>query len=185
MDICSAMIREQLFLFPEHNHFIQKIKNIDYVDLSEIKNSQLTDKKFSDLAKGRYIIWREGGINPYMKELGPVFPYIQDTFKKTIKTIRVATGAQYPRIHINYYRDNVLLFYKPYIHSIIAEAFIENPLPKKLILVHHKNNNPLDYRLENLQHVSRSFNSQGVAKPKHGTGHDDYLANHYIRSTKK
>ena len=42
-----------------------------------------------------------------------------------------------------------------------------------------------DYRLENLQHVSRSFNSQGVAKPKHGTGHDDYLANHYIRSTKK
>ena len=124
-------------------------------------------------------------INPYYKKLGPIFPYIEDTFKKKIKTIRVATGSQYPRIHINYYRDNVLLFYKPYIHNIIAEAFIENPLPKKLTLVHHKNNNPLDYRIGNLQHVSRSFNSQGVAKPKHGTGHDDYLANHYIRSTKK
>ena len=179
------MIGEQLFLFPEHNHFNQKIKNIDYVDLSEVKNSEFTNKQFSDLQKGRFILWKTGGLNPYMKELGEVFPYIQDTVKKIIKTIRVATGAQYPRFHIDYWQNNKQIFHKPYIHTVVANAFIENPLPNKFKLVHHIDNNPLDYRVENLKHVNRSLNSKGVPKPKHGTGHDNYLEKHYIRSAKK
>ena len=179
------MIGEQLFLFPEHNHFNQKIKNIDYVDLSEVKNSEFTNKQFSDLQKGRFILWKTGGSNPYMKHLGNVFPYIQDTVRKKIKVVRVKQGHEYPRFHLVHWKNNQQLFYKPYIHIVAANAFIKNPLPNKFKLVHHKNNNPLDYRIENLQHTNRSINSTGVAKSKQGSVHDTYLEKYYIRSAKK
>ena len=78
-------------------------------------------------------------------------------------------------------QNNKQIFHKPYIHTVVANAFIENPLPNKFKLVHHIDNNPLDYRVENLNHVNRSLNSKGVAKPKHGTGHDNYLEKHCNR----
>jgi hypothetical protein len=178
------MIGEQLFLFPEHNYFIQKIKNVDYVDLSDVKDSGFTDKSLSNLEKGRFILWKTGGINPYMKDSGKVFPYIQDIVRKRTKTIRVKIGNDYPRFHVEYWRDNKKIFYKPLIHIVVANAFIKNPLPNKFKLVHHKNNNPLDYRVENLQHYSRSLNSRGSAHSRHGTTHDIYMEKHYTRTTK-
>ena len=176
---------EQLFLFPELNHFNQKIKNIDYVDLSDVRDTEFTDKQFSDLEKGRFILWKTGGLNPYMEDLGKIFPYVQDTVQKIIKTIRVKIGSEYPRFHLEYWKNNKKLFHKPSIHTVVANAFIKNPLPNKFKIVHHKNNNPLDYRVENLQHVNRSLNSKGVAKTKYGTGHDIYLKKHYIRTKNK
>ena len=175
---------EQLFLFPELNYFNQKIKNIDYVDLSDVKDSEFTDKQFSDLEKGRFILWKTGGLNPYMKDSGKIFPYIQDTVRKITKTIRVKIGHEYPRFHLDYWKNNEKLFHKPYIHIVVANAFIKNPLPDKFKLVHHKNNNPLDYRVENLQHYSRSLNSMGSVHSKHGTTHDIYMEKHYTRATK-
>ena len=81
------MIREQLFLFPEHDHFKQKEKDIDFIYLDEAKDSHFTNKKFSDLPKKRYTLFKTGGVNPYMTDLGPVFPYLYDNFSERIKTL--------------------------------------------------------------------------------------------------
>ena len=76
------MIKDQMFLFPEYDFFSQKEKKIDFMYLDEIKNSSFTKKKYSDLPKKRYILWKTGGINSYMPDLGPIFPYIYDTLKE-------------------------------------------------------------------------------------------------------
>ena len=179
------MLKGQLYLFPELNPFKTKIKNIDYVDLSNVKDSEFTDKSFNNLEKGRFILWKTGGLNPYMKDLGKVFPYIQDTVLKTIKTVRVKTGAEYPRFHTQYFKDNKTFYHKPMFHVVVANAFVENPLPNKFNIVHHKNNNPLDYRVENLLWTSRSLNSKGVPRQRFGTAHDIYMRQHNERTTQK
>ena len=90
----------------------QKIKNIDYVDLSDVRDTEFTDKQFSDLEKGRFILWKTGGLNPYMEDLGKIFPYVQDTVQKIIKTIRVKIGSEYPRFHLEYWKNNKRYFYE-------------------------------------------------------------------------
>jgi len=179
------MIREQLFLFPEHDHFKQKEKDIDFIYLDEAKDSHFTNKKFSDLPKKRYTLFKTGGVNPYMEKLGPVFPYLYDNFSERIKTFRVKCDAQYPRCHIEYELNGKKIHYKPFVHILVCNAFVENPLPKKFHLVHHINNNPLDYRPENLQHVNQSINIKGTKATKFGTTHDQYIMNFNVRTKKK
>tara|TARA_R110002060_G_scaffold30240_1_gene40640 strand:- start:12 stop:551 length:540 start_codon:yes stop_codon:yes gene_type:complete len=178
------MIKDQMFLFPEHDYFQQKEKNIDFVYLDEIKNSLFTNKKYSDLPKKRYILWKTGAINPYMPDLGPVFPYIYDTLKEKIKTIRIKSDNQYPRMHLKYFLKNKIMEIKPLVHSLVCNAFVKNPLPEKFNLVHHVNNNPLDYRPSNLQHVNQSINITDTKKTKFGTVHDDYMMTNNIRTKK-
>ena len=177
------MIKGQMFLFPEYDFSVQKEKKIDFMYLDEIKNSLFTKKKYSDLPKKRYILWKTGGINPYMPDLGPVFPYIYDTLKEKIKTIRIKTDDQYPRCHFDYFLKGKL-FIKPSIHILVCNAFVKNPLPKKFHLVHHINNNPLDYRPSNLQHVNQSINITNTKKTKFGTVHDEYMMTNNIRTNK-
>jgi len=177
------MIKGQMFLFPEYDFSVQKEKKIDFMYLDEIKNSLFTKKKYSDLPKKRYILWKTGGINPYMPDLGPVFPYIYDTLKEKIKTIRIKTDDQYPRCHFDYFLKGKL-FIKPSIHILVCNAFVKNPLPKKFHLVHHINNNPLDYRPSNLQHVNQSINTTNTKKTKFGTVHDEYMMTNNIRTNK-
>ena len=179
------MIKDQMFLFPEYDFFAQKEKKIDFMYLDEIKNSSFTEKKFSDLPKKRYVLWKTGGINRYMLDLGPVFPYIYDTLREKIKTIRVVSnGIQYPRCHFTYYIKGKRIDVKPSIHTLVCNAFVKNPLPKKFHLVHHVNNNPLDYRPSNLQHVNPSINMTDTKKTKFGTVHDDYMMTNNIRTKK-
>ena len=45
-----------------------------------------------------------------------------------------------------------------------AFAFIHNPDPDNFAVVHHKNGNVLDYRLENLEWTSQSSNMKDVDK---------------------
>ena len=179
------MIREQLFLFPEHNLFIQKEKNIDFIYLDEAKNSHFTEKKLTNLDKKRYILWKTGGINPYMPELGKVFPYLYDNFNKKIKTIRVPQGGQYPICHLSYKLDGKIVDLKPLVHVLVANAFVENPLPEKFKIVHHEDNNPLDYRSSNLLHANQSINITDTKKTKIGTSHDNYVMNFNARVKKK
>ena len=181
------MIRDQLFLFPELNYFKQKIKNIDYCDISEldIDNEFIPTKfKLKWLQKNRFILWKTGGVNTYMKKLGPVFPYIEDTEKGVVKTVRVKHGEQYLRIHLNIFKDGKRVFYKPYIHVLVARAFIKNPEPTKFNIVHHIDNNPIDYRPQNLQYVNQSINMTNTKRPKFGTAHDNYMMNTNTRVKK-
>tara|TARA_R100001224_G_scaffold107239_1_gene82455 strand:+ start:339 stop:878 length:540 start_codon:yes stop_codon:yes gene_type:complete len=179
------MIREQLFLFPEHNHFAQKEKNIDYVYLDELPNSKFSDFDYSKLEKHRFVLWKTGGINPYMKDLGKVFPYLYDNKKQKLKTIRVKGDDVYPRFHLFYNEGNKVIHTKPKMHIIVCRAFVTNPFPNKFHLVHHIDNNPVDYRPFNLQHVNQSINITNTKKTKLGSTHDQYIMNFNSRTTKK
>ena len=70
-------------------------------------------------------------------------------------------------------------------HVLVANAFVENPLPKKFKIVHHEDNNPLDYRPSNLQHANQSINITNTKKTKIGTSHDNYVMNFNARVKKK
>ena len=179
------MITDQLFLFPEYNHFIQKEKDIDFIYLDEAKDSLVSNKKYSWLPKKRYVVWKIGGVNPYMPELGPIFPYVYDQEKGVVKTIRIKHGEEYPRFHCQLIRNGETLSYKPKIHIIVGNAFVENPIPEKFHFVHHKNNNPLDYKVENLQHVNRSINQENVKPTKFGSTHDNYMIEYNDRTKDK
>jgi len=84
--------QDQLFLFPEFDSFKTKIKDIDYVDLSTLNVSHDTRKNsYSLLPKDTYFIFKTGGYNKYMPELGAVFPYIQNIKNKKILQARLKT----------------------------------------------------------------------------------------------
>jgi len=150
---------QQLLLFPELDPFKTKIKNIDYIDISEVKNTGTsfhsnTVVDYSILEKGKYILFKRGGTSEYMPELGDCFPYIQNTKKGNILSARVSGSYSYPKdgLHGNG------------IHRLVAMAFIENDIPDKKWQVDHINGNPLDYRVENLRWVTPTQNSRGVSR---------------------
>jgi|TARA_A100000172_G_scaffold27159_1_gene15934 hypothetical protein len=145
----------QMHLFPELDPFKTKIKNIDYIDVSEIKNIGIsfhsnTVVNYSTLEKGRYILFKKGGTNEYMPELGNCFPYIQNIKKGNVLSAKISGSYSYPKESLN---GNG-------IHRLVAMAFIENDMPNKKWMVDHINGNPLDYRVENLRWVSSSENGK-------------------------
>lgn len=177
---------DQLFLFPEHNHFDQKINDLHFIDLHylpEIINPSYfrTNFKWNWLEKKQFFLFKTGGINMYMQDLGPIFPYIIDTKTNKIKKIRTKTGELYPRV--SFEANNKT--YKPYVHAIVARAFVTNPHPDKFDLVHHVDNNPVDYRPANLRHVNNSLNQKGVKRTVFGNKHDNYLTNDAERTQRQ
>ena len=79
-------MEDQLLLFPEKIIY----NDIESFDISNIPDNDFwrkNSKKFSDLPKDTYYIFKTGGINPYMKDKGPIFPYIQNV--KSGKIIKV------------------------------------------------------------------------------------------------
>mgnify|MGYP003154658643 CR=1 FL=1 len=144
---------EQLFLFPELDPFKTLIRNVDYVDLSTLTLGDDNRKNLlSNLPQGAYFIYKTGGFNKYLPNLGNVFPYI-----KNENTGRI--GLVYPNIKM---------------HRIAGEAFVINddPLIKKL--VDHKNKNRLDYRVSNLRWVTASQNNMGTVRT-FGKSYEDKL----------
>ena len=160
---------EQQLLFPELDPYLTKIKNIDYVDLSDVKCGESKKTPYSILPKDHFILFKSGGFNKYHPEMGNAFPYIQN--KKTLKVLNV-TSTEYngyikSAINFRSFRrsgENKSLFIQ--MHRVVAEAFIENDMPDKKILVDHINGDSLDYRVENLRWVTHRENNIGVKRPR-------------------
>ena len=154
---------EQQLLFPELDPYLTKIKNVDYVDISEVKCGKLKKTPYSVIPKGQFILFKSGGFNKYHPELGNAFPYIQNT--KTSKVVNVTSTDYngYVKATINLGNKKAIFIQ---IHRVVAEAFIENDMPDKKVLVDHKNGNSLDYRVKNLRWVTHSQNNMGVKRPR-------------------
>jgi len=134
LDIGYIMIREQLLLFPEYDDYKTQIRNVDYVDLTDIDVNLFDEKRkhpYKLLPKDKFYIFKTGGINKFRPDLGENFPYI-----KNMETGRVLSST----LHRTYIRSTITLTnYSPTItlefrlHRTAAEAFIINDDIKKKI----------------------------------------------------
>ena len=103
------------------------------------------------------VVIKTGGINPHMKDLGPVFPVIKNFKGKTLKQSALMCGKDnpYPFIHISCGGK----CYKCSLHKIVGLAFLPNDDFKNKCIIDHLDNNILNYMPENLEWVSHSENS--------------------------
>ena len=63
----------------------QVILEREKVDMSTLKTLKTRTHAWDLLPKDRYFIYKTGGINPHMKELGPIFPVIKNFKGKILK----------------------------------------------------------------------------------------------------
>lgn len=159
------MSRNQLYLFPEFDPNVTLIKNIDYIDLTEIKQSENIVSKTSHydvLEPGRFTLFKTGGTHRWRKELGNNMPYILNN--ETGKIIVLSLVKSYPRACIwtrgKIDKCNINM------HRLVAEAFVVNKDPVNNKIVHHINEDKLDYRVTNLAWVTSSQNSLGLKRPR-------------------
>ena len=167
------MIRDQLYLFDEHNPFNTIVKNVDYVDLHTLpydpqrKKYSPTDLQYNALPKGKYFLFKTGGINYSYKERGKIFPYIQNQESGKILSVAPTRTDLYPKITlhiINRKEKNILAR----MHRLIGLAFLEN---KNLYngqewVVGHKDDDVFNYHIDNLMWVTQQQNSRGTTKEK-------------------
>jgi hypothetical protein len=129
-----------------------------------------------------YVIYPTGGYhyfslvkNAPQKYKKPIWPYVQKLkrlnnrghFKKGIITAGINQNKSwYPMLNLERYvmrksskrRETK----KQSMHQLVALAFIPNLDPLNNTVVHHKNNDKSDYRIENLEWSTMKENSIGT-----------------------
>jgi len=168
---------EQQFLFPELDDLKNKIKDVDYVDISTISSDLFDEKRkhsYNLLPKDKYLIFKTGGANRWRPELGKSFPYIKNM--ETNHVLGINLHRTYIRTMIT---SQPISFASPVsielrLHRIAAEAFIENDNVEKKLVVDHINHDRLDYRVENLRWTTYSNNNKGVKKMR-GVSYEEKL----------
>ena len=160
------MIRDQLSLWEDPE---QIILNKEKVDVSTLKSSENRKYPLDLLPKETYYIYKSGGINPFKKDLGPIFPFFKND--KTGKILRLAkstdetpANAPYPHIHIN-----IGVGLKLYIHKIVAIAFIklDDEIEKIKTSVDHLDRDIYNYLPSNLERITPSENNRRRRKYFH------------------
>ena len=164
---------KQLFLFPELDPFKTLIKDVDFVDLSTLTLGDENRKNIlSSIPKGRFFIYKTGAFNRFLPELGNVFPYIKN--EETGRILSTHISNTYVKCVIKLQEGPKTSSYNLKVHRIGGEAFVVNDDPKNKVVVDHKNNNRLDYRILNLRWLTWGENNRGV-KRTWGKGYEDRL----------
>jgi|TARA_Y100000033_G_C2688549_1_gene82606 hypothetical protein len=152
------MIRDQLLLWEDPKQIILEKEK---VDLSTLKTLKTRRTPMSLLPKGKYFIYKTGGMNPFMIELGPVFPFIKNDQGKIMSQCPLNTGkdAPYPHLNIGTSTGGKKSTMKCFMHKLVGLAFLKNDDFEKKYIIDHLNGNIFDYRPENLEWVTPSENS--------------------------
>jgi hypothetical protein len=156
-----------MFLFPELDPYLTIVKDIDYVDVADLVDPKPSHAKLNDYSlvpKGKFILFKEGFVNPYRPELGKTHPFIKN--EDTGKILAMNLAKSYLRSSINVVVNGKIIIVDVKYHRVNAIGFVENPFPKKYTLVDHKNGDRVDNRASNLRWVNASINNQGVSRPR-------------------
>tara|TARA_R100001594_G_scaffold47433_2_gene80349 strand:- start:762 stop:1244 length:483 start_codon:yes stop_codon:yes gene_type:complete len=152
------MIRKQLCLWENPKQIILEREK---VDISTLKTLKTRKRSMCLLPKDTYFIYKTGGINPFMSELGPIFPVIKNYKGKILKQARLKTGkdSPYPHINICIYVDGKKTSLKCFLHKIVGLAFLKNDDFENKYIIDHLDNNIFNYLPENLEWVTPSENN--------------------------
>ena len=148
----------QLTLFPEEESLTVE-KGIDYIDLKDLVQTR-TDS-FKKFNRGKYFIYKTGGINVFMPGEGKTFPFVQNKITGRILQPTLMGGVDsYPKLSLSSDIPEDKSPVKVSFHWLVGSAFIVNDMPDKKKIVDHKNHNVHDYRIFNLEWVTHQKNSQ-------------------------
>ena len=146
------MKEEQLSLFPKEKKLI---KDIDYIDLSTLPDDHYRKNytQYSQIIPNMFFMYKTGGINRYMKDKGPIFPYIKNEETGTILSFSSTASYWYIRCGVRTICKKTILLR---VHRVACMAFYENP--NNLPVVNHIDGNLFNYALDNLEWSSYSNN---------------------------
>ena len=147
----------QLELF--ENNINPNILDIDIIDISTInvifvgdkemhRKSNIMINKLQSIKEGKYFLHKNAQDYPYV--LGP------NNNKLKINNSR----NQYPCISVG----GIVIA----MHRLVALAFVENDDTNTKLEVDHINNDKSDFRVENLQCVTKCFNSKKAHRKNNG-----------------
>ena len=140
----------------------QVILEREKVDISTLKTLKTRTHAWDLLPKDRYFIYKTGGINPHMKELGPIFPVIKNSRGKILSQSPLTSGkdAPYPHLFINVRINGEQKSFKCFLHKITGLAFLKNDDFEHKYIIDHLDNNIFNYLPSNLEWVTSSENSK-------------------------
>ena len=140
----------------------QIILEREKADLSTLKTLKTRQRPLNLLPKDTYFIYKTGGINPFMKELGPIFPVIKNYKGKVLAQTPLTNGkdAPYPHININIYIDGKKNSLKCFLHKMVGLAFLKNDDFENKYIIDHLDGNIYNYLLDNLEWVTHSENQK-------------------------
>jgi hypothetical protein len=151
-------MEDQLTLFPEEESLTVE-KGIDYIDLKDLVQTR-TDS-FKKFDRGKYFIYKTGGINVFMPGEGKTFPFVQNKITGRILQPTLMGGVDsYPKLSLTSDIPEDKSPAKVSFHWLVGSAFIVNDMPDKKKIVDHRDHNKHDYRIFNLQWVTHQTNSQ-------------------------
>ena len=135
----------QIDFWPEE----KKIRDIDRVDVSTLKDLNINRNNFmvrktwsfKDIPKEKYFIYKTGGTNPFLKEEGPIFPYVLNatTINKSnggLISPTLTTPIKYPRWNLRFALNGEKRNFLVTCHSLAATAFIEQGHPSQTYACH-------------------------------------------------
>jgi len=154
----NMRLRHQLSFWEDPKQIILEREK---VDLSTLKTLKTRQRPLNILPKDTYFIYKTGGINPFKKELGPIFPVIKNYKGKVLAQAPLTNGkdATYPHLNIHAYLNGKRITIKCFIHKMVGLAFLKNDDFENKYIIDHLNGDILDYSLKNLEWVTPSENN--------------------------
>ena len=150
---------EQLCLWEDEKQIILEREK---VDISTLKTLKTRTNAWDLLPKDTYFIYKTGGINPHMKELGPIFPVIKNSRGKILSQSPLTSGkdAPYPYLFIHGTINGEHKTFKCFLHKITALAFLKNNNFEHKYIIDHVDDNIFNYLQKNLEWVTHSENAK-------------------------